>query len=51
MLPDVKLDETTYWEYVLCYVYNVLSISFDPMKTMKGIQCKFKLKDNKIEEP
>ena len=51
MRSVVKPNGRTYWEYVLCYVDDVLSISFDPMKTMKGIQCKFKLKDDKIEDP
>ena len=36
---------------ILCYVDDVLSISHDAMKTMKGIQHKFKLKDDKIAEP
>ena len=51
MRPAVKPDGTKYYEYVLCYVDDVLSISNDPMATMKGIQNKFKLKDDKIEEP
>ena len=33
---------------VLCYVDDVLCISDDPMKTIKGIQRTFKLKDDKI---
>ena len=36
---------------ILCYVDDVLSISHDAMKTMKGIQHKFKLKDDKITKP
>ena len=36
---------------VLCYVDDVLCISDDPMKTIKGIQRMFKLKDDKIDEP
>ena len=36
---------------VLCYVDDVICISDDPMKTMKGIQSTFKLKDYKINEP
>ena len=39
-----------YYEYVLCYVDDVLFISDDPLCTMKGIQAKFKLKGYKIEE-
>ena len=47
----VKTDVFQYYEMVLCYVDDVLCISDDPMKTMKGIQRTFKLKDDKIDEP
>ena len=47
----VKSDEFQYYEMVLCYVDDVLCISDDLMKTMKGIQRTFKLKDDKIDEP
>ena len=36
---------------ILCYVDDVLSISHDAMKMMKGIQHKFKLNDDKVAEP
>ena len=49
--PAVKPDGFEYYEYVLCYVDDVLCISHDPMRTMKGVQSSFKLKDDKIEEP
>ena len=51
MRPGIKPNGFEYWELVLCYVDDVLSISYDPMKTMRQIQAKFKLKDNKIEDP
>lgn len=51
MRPAMKDDGFKYWEYVLCYVDDVLSISHQPEKTLKGIQSKFKLKDDKMEEP
>ena len=36
--PDIKEKYGfKYWEYVLCYVDNVLCISKNPMHTMKGI--------------
>ena len=41
----VKADGFQYYEMVFCYVDNVLCISDDPMKTMKGIQRTFKLKE------
>eukprot|EP00957_Ditylum_brightwellii_P156078 11879998-Ditylum_brightwellii.AAC.1 len=49
--PTVKVNGFKYYKYVVCYVYDVLCISGDPMITMKGIQGKFKLKGNKIKEP
>jgi len=49
--PAVKPNGFEYYEYVLCYVDDVLSISGDAMATMKEIQTVFKLKDDKIEEP
>ena len=48
---SVKADGFQYYDMVLCYVNDVLCISYDPMKTMKGIQSTFKLKDDKINEP
>jgi hypothetical protein len=49
--PAVKPDGFKYYEYILCYVDDVLSISADPKKTMRRIQEDFKLKDDKIAEP
>ena len=47
----VKSNGFKCYEYVLCYVDDVLCISENPMTTMQGIQKKFKLKDDKIEPP
>lgn len=55
--PDVWLRTAVkecgfkYYEYVLCYVDDVLCISNDPTRTMKGIEDCFTIKDDKIEEP
>ena len=50
--PSIKeKDGFKYWEYVLCYMDNILCISKNPMHTMKVIQSKFKLKDDKMEKP
>ena len=46
----MKADGSEYYEYVLCYVDDILSISHDPMKTMKKIQEDFKLKNDRIAE-
>ena len=51
MRSAVKSDKFEYYEYVLCYVDDILSISHDPMRTMVGIKDTFKLKDDKIAEP
>ena len=51
MRPAIKSGGFKYWEYILCYVDDVLAVSHDPMNTMKGIQSKFKLKDDKMEKP
>ena len=51
MRPAVKDDGFKYWEYVLCYVDDLLAISHDPTRTMKSIETKFKFKGNKVEKP
>ena len=49
--PAVKSNGLKYYEYVLCYVDDVLCISYNPTTTMQGIQIKFKVKEDKIEPP
>ena len=50
--PSIKeKDGFKYWEYVLCYVHDVLCISDKPEHTIRGIQTKFKLKNDKMEKP
>ena len=49
--PALKSNGFKYYEYVLCYVDDVLCISDNPVTIMQGIQTKFKLKDDKIEPP
>jgi Reverse transcriptase (RNA-dependent DNA polymerase) len=49
--PAVKPDGFEYYEIVLCYVDDILSISVDPASTLRGLQTTFKLKDDKIEKP
>ena len=49
--PTVKVDGFEYYEIVLCYVDDILSLSEDPKSTLEGLQRTFKLEDNKIEEP
>ena len=50
--PAIKEDGFKYWEYVLCYVDDILSISEKPLNTLKSIQSKnFKFKNDKMEKP
>jgi Reverse transcriptase (RNA-dependent DNA polymerase) len=49
--PAVKPDGFEYYEIVLCYVDDILSISHDPHATLIALTSIFKLKDDKIEEP
>ena len=51
MRPAVKPNGFEYYEYLLFYVDNILSISHYPNVTMDGIRARFTLKDNKFEEP
>ena len=49
--PAVKPDGFEYYELVLCYVDDVLSVSHDSATTLRGLQSTFKLKDDKVEVP
>ena len=49
--PAVKPNGQTYYEYILCYVDDILSVSLNDTSILKSIQVNFKLKDNKIEPP
>ena len=51
MRPDTKPDGFEYYEYVLCYVDDVLSISKDPSKITDCLKSTFKLKDDKVDAP
>jgi hypothetical protein len=55
--PDVyykrnfRTDGTTYYEYLLVYVDDVLAISLDPKAIMEEIGKSFTTKDNKYGSP
>ena len=49
--PAVNPDSFGYYEYILCYVNDMLCISHNPRKLMKRIQEDFNLKDDKIKPP
>ena len=47
----VKLDGTEYYEYIMCYVNDILSVSHDAKSILQFLQGQFKLKGDKIEPP
>jgi len=50
--PAIKQDGVKYWEYLLSYVDDILSISEKPLNTLKAIQNEnFKFKDDKMDKP
>ena len=51
MRPATKPNGERYYEYVLCYVDDVMVISHKPMMTIDGIRQTFKLKGDKAESP
>ena len=51
MRPGVKPNGFEYWEYILCYVDDVLCVSHKTTETLQALQRFFKLKDDKIDEP
>ena len=51
MRPAIKDNGFKYWEYVLCYVDDVLFVHENPTIKMKQIATKFKLKDDNMDEP
>ena len=51
MRPGTKVDGFRYYEYILCYVDDVLVISDDPETTITGLKYVFKLKGDKAVVP
>ena len=49
--PAVKLDRTEYYEYIMCYVDDILSVSHDAKSILQSLQGQFKLRGDKIEPP
>ena len=47
--PVVKPDGSEYYEYIMCYVNDILSVSLDTKSTLQSLQGQFKLKGNKID--
>jgi len=51
MRPAVKADGSKYYEYILCYVYDILMASMNPQAVMKSIETVFPLKPGSVKEP
>ena len=51
MRSATKLNGFKYWEYILCYVDDVLILSHQPLHSIDAIKVVFKLKDDKAEKP
>ena len=49
--PNKKTNGEEYYEYILCYVDDLLAISEDATKVLQGIQAVFMFKDDKIVCP
>jgi len=49
--PGVKPDGTKYYEMILCYVDDIISISMKPWDAIHGIQRTFKLKNDRADVP
>ena len=49
--PAIKPDGTEYYEYIMCYVDDILSVSHDAKSILQSLQGQFKLKGDKIEPP
>ena len=51
MKPATKNNGFKYYEYVLCYVDDVMVVSDEPQDTIDGLKCVFKLKGVKADIP
>ena len=49
--PAVKPDGSEYYEYIMCYINDILSVSHDAKSILQSLQGQFKLKGDKIEPP
>ena len=47
--PAVKPDGSEYYEYIMCFVDDILSVSHDAKSILQSLQGQFKLKGDKIE--
>jgi hypothetical protein len=51
MRPTVKTDGSKYYDYLLCYVDDILVDSVNPQEVMNNIQKVYTLKAGSVKEP
>jgi hypothetical protein len=51
MRPAIKADGSKYYEYVLCYVDDLLVVSEHPKRIMEGLEARYMLKAGSVSEP
>jgi hypothetical protein len=51
MKKNTKADGFQYWEYVLCYVDDVLVISHEPQQVMDYLNSKYTMKKSSVKPP
>ena len=49
--PAVKPYGSEYYEYIMCYINDIVSVSLDAKYILQSLQGQFKLKGDKIEPP
>jgi hypothetical protein len=51
MRANTKTNGDKYWEYVLCFVNDILAISHAPKFIMDGLSSMYTLKPDSVKEP
>jgi hypothetical protein len=51
MKKNTKPDGFKYWEYVLCYVDDVLVVSHEPQKVMDHLNSRYTMKEGSVKPP
>jgi hypothetical protein len=51
MRPKAKPNGDKYWEYVLCYVDDILCVSHEPQTVMDYLASRYTLKKESVREP
>ena len=51
MRPATKVSGEEYYEYILCYVDDVLCVSHEPTRPMNELRSSLRFKNDKVAEP